>query len=464
MPARSLNDDVEVTFPLEQLSRKITKNASIVSQYLDAHHLPQPSFESDGPSVVISTDAPQHIREAKQHLVAECLETLQLALGPSEFVPSLAAGVKIIQAVPVRFSSDVLTAKKFQNICCISWLCQYDLFHLIPLNGAISYGDLEASTGVPEQRLKSVARMAMTNALFCEQSDGNYIGHSATSALLARSADVHAWAQYLCNRSAPIAMQMAAAHRRWGPASVQRNETAYNIAFNTDLPVFEDIARDEARVREFAAYMRNVTSSEGVSLQHLVAGYAWGDVPEGGIVVDVGGSTGSAAIALAEAFTGLEFIVQDLPSNADNGRKSLAELNSPDIGSRVKFQAHDFTRPEPVQGADVYLLRMILHDWPDDEAAEILRHIFAAMRTRSRLLIMDTVLPAPRSVPVSVERNARVRDLFMMQAFNSGERDLKGWKGLLAAVDSRLHLINVVQPFGSDLSVLEVILDDAVPK
>lgn len=162
---------------------------------------------------------------------------------------------------------------------------------------------------------------------------------------------------------------------------------------------------------------------------------------------------------LAKTFPHLDFVVQDLPANADSGRKAAAESLPAEVVSRLTFQAHDFTQPQPVRGADVYLFRMILHDWPDDEAVKILRHIVAAMnKADSRLVIMDTVLPMPGSVPVSVERIVRVRDLTMMQAFNSKERDLDDWKGLLVAADSRLQLVNVVQPFGSDMSVLEVAL------
>ena len=162
---------------------------------------------------------------------------------------------------------------------------------------------------------------------------------------------------------------------------------------------------------------------------------------------------------LAQAFPHLKFVVQDLPANAIRGRQAAADSLPPDVASRLTFQAHDFTQPQPVQGADVYLLRMILHDWPDDEAVKILKHIVTAMiKAESRLLIMDTVLPMPGTVPVSVERIVRVRDLTMMQAFNSKERELEDWKALLAAADERLRLVNVVQPFGSDMSVLEVVI------
>jgi len=174
--------------------------------------------------------------------------------------------------------------------------------------------------------------------------------------------------------------------------------------------------------------------------------------------IQVGGSTGTSAIALAEAYPHLSFIVQDLHANAENGRKA-AQFLSPDLVSRITFQAHDFTNPQPVQGADAYLLRMILHDWSDAEAIAILKHMVAAMDgAKSRLLIMDTVLPKPGSVPVSEARIVRARDLTMMQAFNSKERDLDDWNELFAAADSRLQLVKVLQPLGSAMSVLELVL------
>lgn len=127
----------------------------------------------------------------------------------------------------------------------------------------------------------------MTNSLFREQPDGKHVRHSATSVLLARNDDVHAYAAYMCTKSAPMAMNMAEAHQRWGPGSMRKYETAYNQAFKTDLPFFDHISRDEARMAEFAQYMRNVRSSEAVDLKHLRAGFTWQDVPDGGVVVDV---------------------------------------------------------------------------------------------------------------------------------------------------------------------------------
>ena len=149
-------------------------------------------------------------------------------------------------------------------------------------------------------------------------------------------------------------------------------------------------------------------------------------------------------------------MVQDLPENVSSGRSALAQLPK-DIASRITLQGHDFFTPQPVQGADVYLLRMILHDWPDADAIEIVRQLIAAMSEKSKLIIMDTVLPQAGSMPSAQERMLRARDMTMLEAFNSLERDAEDWKRMLAAVDENLKLHSIHAPKGSNLSLLEVV-------
>lgn len=173
----------------------------------------------------------------------------------------------------------------------------------------------------------------------------------------------------------------------------------------------------------------------------------------------VGGSTGHVTYALAKEFPDLRFIVEDLPHVIANGEATL--VSQPEsIATRVSFQPHDFFQPQPVQGAAVYLLRMILHDWPDKEAVTITSQLVPALAAGSTLVIMDTVLPAPGQIPSSKERLLRVRDLTMMQVFNSKERTLDDWKSILEAADSRLRICEVKQPIGSNMSVMTVRLEN----
>ena len=126
------------------------------------------------------------------------------------------------------------------------------------------------------------------------------------------------------------------------------------------------------------------------------------------------------------------------------------------VKSRISFEGHSFFDPQPVKDADIYVLRMILHDWPHDEAMTILRNIHDAMQPSARLVIMDTALPEPGTSSLSQEAQLRVRDLTMRETFNAHERETEEWTALLAEVDKSWRLRRVVQPFGSNLSVMEV--------
>jgi hypothetical protein len=54
---------------------------------------------------------------------------------------------------------------------------------------------------------------------------------------------------------------------------------------------------------------------------------------------------------------------------------------------------HDFFAPQPVKNADVFLLRQIVHDWPDDAAIKILAQLREAATPKTKLVIVDQVIP-----------------------------------------------------------------------
>lgn len=145
-----------------------------------------------------------------------------------------------------------------------------------------------------------------------------------------------------------------------------------------------------------------------------------------------------------------------------HGQKSSAAaaeqlVTKPALATRVSFKAHNFFEPQPTIGAAVYMLRMIIHDWPSAEAAVILGNLVPALdATKSTLLIMDTVLPPPGLLPSVRERVIRTRDLTMRQVFNAQERGLDDWEALLKSVDPRLELQGMRQPEGSNMSLLTI--------
>jgi hypothetical protein len=136
---------------------------------------------------------------------------------------------------------------------------------------------------------------------------------------------------------------------------------------------------------------------------------------EGEIVVDVGGGNGALLVELIRRRPELRGIVLDLPETV---RDEAA------LGDRIEFVAGSFF--DSVPAGDAYLLSGILHDWPDEDAARILRTIRAAAPAHARLLINESVIR-----PGNDPDGAKWLDLLMLVLLGGRERDESQWHALL---------------------------------
>ncbi|KAI0079225.1 hypothetical protein K474DRAFT_713866 [Panus rudis PR-1116 ss-1] len=283
----------------------------------------------------------------------------------------------------------------------------------------------------------------------------------------------------------------------------------FNLAFQTTKPYFEWLEQPENRGR-LKRFGRAMTGTGGWEVSGAVLeAFPWQDLPTGSVVVDVGGGIGSTSMLLANAFVHLKFVVQDRPQVVDMGLAAW-KARYPALleEGRAAFQAHDFFTPQPplplqiVQssitnhgepegsqpasastsptissfGFDVvepkpavFLLRVIMHDWPDSYATRILLQLRKAAGPHTRLLLADYILPlacvdedvdqngaetggralpgtikslAPEGSPLlpnlgKANANAFWLDLTMRVMFNAQERTLReltalaltaGWK------------------------------------
>ncbi|KAG1824004.1 S-adenosyl-L-methionine-dependent methyltransferase [Suillus variegatus] len=135
--------------------------------------------------------------------------------------------------------------------------------------------------------------------------------------------------------------------------------------------------------------------------------YPWDNVSS---VVDVGSGTGAMSIPLAKMFPHLRITDQDLPETMKLSR-NIWEKKAPEalLSGHVEFVPLNFLEESPVAGKDVYYLRSVIHDWPDDESRVILNNIRKVMGPNSRVLIHDCVLLRPFQEP-AVETNEFSKD------------------------------------------------------
>lgn len=163
------------------------------------------------------------------------------------------------------------------------------------------------------------------------------------------------------------------------------------------------------------------------------------------LVVDVGGGHGSLIGAILQSHPALHGVLFDLPEVAAVAEQALAAAG---VGMRCAVAGGDFFHEVPA-GGDVYLLKWILHDWPDAQALEILERVRAAIRPDGRLLVVESVVPTGSEPSL-----APWMDLNMMVMVGGRERTEAEYRDLLARAGFRLTR-NL--PTESVLQILEAV-------
>ena len=97
-----------------------------------------------------------------------------------------------------------------------------------------------------------------------------------------------------------------------------------------------------------------------------------------GTIVDVGGGHGVLLATILKAFPTVRGVVFDAPHVADGAREPIRAAG---LADRCRAEGGDFFEAVPA-GGDAYLMKHIIHDWPDDKATTILKNCRKAVNAR----------------------------------------------------------------------------------
>lgn len=188
---------------------------------------------------------------------------------------------------------------------------------------------------------------------------------------------------------------------------------------------------------------------------------AW-DFSRAKVVADLGGGGGSLVLAVLEENPHLRGILVDLEPSIEAARPRFAGedslVSSP--FSRCELVVADLLQTVPA-GADVYMIKHVLHGRRDAEAGVILRNCRAVIPQDGVLLIVEFVLPAVVSHPDPQLEQILMSDLNMLAVTGGRERSEREWRTVLEAAG--FEWIRVYPVGGDTRMVREVAVIEARP-
>ncbi|WP_374086356.1 methyltransferase [Methylomicrobium lacus] len=218
---------------------------------------------------------------------------------------------------------------------------------------------------------------------------------------------------------------------------IRCGEVPFEIAHGCEFYAYlDDHAEFDAL---FASAMDSVAALTGDS---FVTDFAWERFDR---IIDVGGSKGSKALAILKRHPHLNAIVFDRNQVVQTAAGYWTEKASPDLLSRLTFQAGDMLESVPAaeDDKDIYLLSAVLHGMDDQNCIRVLRNLATASTgTGACIALFESVVAEWKTDFASA-----AFDMQMFMNTRGRERTRPEWKNLFEqaglALEEEVHLQSI---------------------
>ena len=197
--------------------------------------------------------------------------------------------------------------------------------------------------------------------------------------------------------------------------SIQTGEIAFTKAHGQEPWTFFQQNPEVAQVFDNA--MTSFTSGIAPA---VVAAY---DFSAANTIADIAGGHGILLSQILRANPDAQGILFDQQYVAAGARATMEKAG---VAERCEIVGGDFFAGVPA-GADIYLMKHIIHDWAEDRALQILRHCHAAMPDNGKLLLVEIVLPETDEPGLGP-----ILDMEMLLIPGGRERTAREYRELLA--------------------------------
>ncbi|MEO5923095.1 MAG: methyltransferase [Bryobacteraceae bacterium] len=202
------------------------------------------------------------------------------------------------------------------------------------------------------------------------------------------------------------------------------------------MPLFEYLV---SHPKEGKAFHDGMTDLSTIDSPAVAQAYDFSGI---GSLTDVGGGHGLLISTILQHNAGMKGTLYDQPSVIAGAAGGPTES----VKARITLTGGDMFASVP-QGSDAYMMKYIIHDWPDDLCLKILKACRAGVNPGGKLLVVDMVVPGPNLMHMG-----KIADLEMMLFPSGKERTETEFRELFAEAGWKLTR---VIPTASHVSIIE---------
>jgi hypothetical protein len=295
-------------------------------------------------------------------------------------------------------------------------------------HGPKSAEELAAQVGADPRALYRLMRATACVGVLSEGPDGKF-SETPLSAVLRSNAN-------------PSLRGFAAMHSRewhglgWSQLDycVRTGKQALDKVYG--MPIFQYFEQHPEEAQIFNQAMSDLSAIDGPAVADA---YSFGEIRS---IVDVGGGHGFLLATILARNPHLKGTLYDTPHVVAGAKDGPLKL----LTERCTLTSGDMFTSVPAR-ADAYIMKHIIHDWPDELCIKILRACRNGVNSGGKLLVMDNVIqPGNDFAP------GKFLDIQMLIFPGGCERTEKQFRDLFAAAGWQLSRII---PTGVPVSIVE---------
>jgi 2,7-dihydroxy-5-methyl-1-naphthoate 7-O-methyltransferase len=248
-------------------------------------------------------------------------------------------------------------------------------------HGELDLDSLAAACGADRDALGRMLRHLISKGLFAEPSPDRFALNDAARPLLDESARVGLALDGFGGRMA----------NSWSTllTAVRTGKPAYASLFGR--PLWADLDAHPKLAASFDSLIG--PPGHGIPDWRVLANPEdWSSIRT---VVDLGGGTGALLAEILRANPNVRGTLVELPRAMAAAR---AIFEAAGVADRVTHAPQSFFDPLPA-GADLYVIRNVLSDWPDSEAELLLRRAAQAASPQGRVVVFTPAAPGEPAPP-----------------------------------------------------------------